>query len=236
VPAPIPISPADAYLQRHAALLTTNRTLRISLIAFAALLAVLTYGYFSLSRTYANVKPLIIRIDEVGRAQAIDYSPAEYKVQEAEMKFFLKNFIEKHYGRLRGSAKADFADSLYFLTPHLVDLALDQEKQSHSLDAFLHGASDQIEISVKHISLDDIRQQPYKATVTYEKTYYSQYEHTANGAALFTASIQFIVLDRVPNQLIPINPLGLTINYLHEDQALVNAPTSPDASRPPTNQ
>src|ERR1019366_1896199 len=57
-------------------------------------------------------------------------------------------------------------------------------------------------------SLDDIRQQPYKATITYEKTCYSQYEHNANGAALFTASIQFIVLDKVPNQLIPINPLG----------------------------
>ena len=226
MPTPSLISPSDAYLQRHAALLTTNRWFRIVIIVLSLLLAALAYAYFSVARTYAHIKPLIIRIDEVGRAQAIDYSPAEYKVQEAEIKYFLKNFVEKHYGRLRGSAKADFGDSLYFLTPTLVDQILDTEKRSHSLDDFLKGDTDQVEIAVKHISLDDLRQQPFKTTVTYEKTYYSQIDHTLRGSGLFTASIQFIILDKVPNQLIPINPLGMTINYLHEDQALVDSPAN----------
>ena len=236
MPSPTPISPSDVYLQRHGALLSTNRTLRLVLGALGLLVAALGYGYFSLSRASAHVKPLIIRIDEVGRAQAVGYSAQEYKVQEAELKFFLKNFIEKHYGRLRGSAKADFGDSLYFLTSHLVDLALENEKQTHSLDDFQRGTSDQVEISVTHISLDDIRQQPYKATVTYEKANYSQLEHTFHGKALYTASLQFIVLDKVPNQFITINPLGLTINYLHEDQAFVDGPATTASALPAITQ
>jgi len=33
------------------------------------------------------------------------------------------------------------------------------------------------------------------------------------------ANVIFVFQDHVPNDLIPINPLGLTITYLREDQA-----------------
>ena len=34
----------------------------------------------------------------------------------------------------------------------------------------------------------------------------------------------FVVQDRVPNAVIPINPLGLTITYFREDQAFISEP------------
>ena len=36
---------------------------------------------------------------------------------------------------------------------------------------------------------------------------------------LYTANFVFLFKSRVPNELIPINPLGLTITYFREDEA-----------------
>ena len=74
------------------------------------------------------------------------------------------------------------------------------------------------------ISIEDLRQQPYKATVTYTKSYYTQLDHVLRGRDKFSAHVQFIVMDKVPHNLVPVNPLGLTITYLREDQAFTDSP------------
>lgn len=213
------ISPEQAYLQRHAALIVTNSRLRAVLALMAVLLLVIIGGFVMLARNYSTFKPMVIRINEVGHAEAITYSATEYKVQEAEIKYFLMDFFQKHFGRVRGTAKDDFARSLYFVTPALADQRLADVKQSKWLDNFLLGMTDQIEININQISIEDLRQQPYKAVITYDKLFYSQLDHQLRGRAKFTAQVQFIVLDSVPHKLVPVNPLGLTITYLREDQA-----------------
>jgi type IV secretory pathway component VirB8 len=35
------------------------------------------------------------------------------------------------------------------------------------------------------------------------------------------ANFVFVVTDNVPNNIIPVNPLGLTMTYYREDQAFV---------------
>lgn len=222
-------TPEDAYLQRHAALLVTNSRLRGILVLMAFFLVALTVRYISLAKNIANYKPMVIRINDVGHAEAITYSATEYKVQEAEIKYFLMDFIQKHYARIRGRAKDDLARSLYFMTPKLADQRLQEVKQSKWLDDFLLGIGDQIEVTVNQISIEDLRQQPYKAVITYEKQFFSQLDHQPRGKAKFTAHVQFIVLDKVPHALIPVNPLGLTITYLREDQAF----TDEAAAAPP---
>lgn len=39
---------------------------------------------------------------------------------------------------------------------------------------------------------------------------------------LYTANFIFLFQDDVPNELIPANPLGLTVTYFREDQAFTN--------------
>ncbi len=223
-------SPHDIYIERHAALLVTNGRLRFVLIAMVALLAVLAYGYTSVARSFASLKPMVIRIDSVGRAQAVNYSATEYKVQEAEIKYFLIDFIKTYYGRLRGSARDDLAHSLYFVSQPISSQTLSELKATHSLDDFIGGSTNEIQITVNQISLEDLRQQPYKATISYDKTYYSPMDHSFVARSSFTASLQFIVLDKVPARLMPVNPLGLTVIYLHEDQAITNVPLAAQAT------
>ena len=51
-------------------------------------------------RTQAQQRErLVVRIDDVGRAQAVGYSSLEYKPQAAEIKYFLTQFVHDYYGR-----------------------------------------------------------------------------------------------------------------------------------------
>jgi type IV secretion system protein VirB5 len=228
-------TPEEAYLQRHAALLVTNSRLRTLLALMGVFLCALTVGYVALAKNFASYKPMVIRINDVGHAEAITYSATEYKVQEAEIKYFLMDVIQKYYGRVRGAAKDDFARSLYFMAPKLADQRLAEEKETKALDNFILGVGDQVEVSITQISIEDLRQQPYRAVITYDKSFYSQLDHQLKGHAKFTAHVQFIVLDKVPHSLVPVNPLGLTITYLREDQAFGDD-SKDSASRPAPQQ
>jgi type IV secretory pathway component VirB8 len=72
---------------------------------------------------------------------------------------------------------------------------------------------------VKNVAIEDLRQAPYKATVDFEKIYYAVADHAELRREKFVASFVFLVKDQVPNNLVPVNPLGLTITYFREDQA-----------------
>jgi hypothetical protein len=66
-------------------------------------------------RTFQNFRPLVIRIDDLGRAEAINYHNLEYKPQDAEAKYFLSEFCALYYRRNRYTIQDDFSKSLYFL-------------------------------------------------------------------------------------------------------------------------
>lgn len=221
---PDALTPDQVYLQRHAALIVTNSRLRWVIATLALMILVLSFGAYTLAQRLGSFKPMYIRINDVGHAEAISYQAAsEYKVQEAEIKYFLMDFVQKYYGRMRGSARDDLARSLYFMTPKLAQQRMADVKANRWLDDFLLGTTDQIEVAVDQISIEDLRQQPYKSTITYAKNYYSQLDHALKGRYKFTAHIQFIVLDKVPMSLIPYNPLGMTVTYLREDQAFTDS-------------
>ena len=61
---------------------------------------------------------------------------------------------------------------------------------------------------------------PYRATVDFEKVYLDRPDHELKPRReKYVGSIVFSIRDMVPNNLIPINPLGIMINYFREDQA-----------------
>ena len=49
------------------------------------------------ARALHELKPLIIRIDDVGRAEAITYESFQYQPREAEIRYFLMDFVQRHY-------------------------------------------------------------------------------------------------------------------------------------------
>ena len=87
---------------------------------------------FRTQARYANVKPLVVRIDEVGRAEAVQYDASSYKPQAPELRYFLTQFVVKHFSRIRATIQREYSDSLFFLDNTLADATMAQNDQSRT--------------------------------------------------------------------------------------------------------
>jgi type IV secretion system protein VirB5 len=207
------------YLEQYAALLVSNRHLRVAILCVTVLSLGLLVLNLKTVQTLRNFKPLVIRINEIGRAEAVSYDSLAYQPRDAEMKYFLIQFVTKHYGRMRATVRESYARSLYFLDGRLADSIIETNKKNRTIETLLAGQGDEVDIEVKNVTVEDLRQPPYKATVDFDKIYYSGTDRAESRREKYVASFVFVVRDRVPNAWIPVNPLGLVITYFREDQA-----------------
>jgi len=91
-----------------------NAHFRVAILALCLVAVGLVVTNVYTMRRYSRVKPLVIRIDEIGRAQAVTYDALNYKPagEAPELKYFLVQFVTKHYGRMRATVKTQYAESL----------------------------------------------------------------------------------------------------------------------------
>jgi type IV secretion system protein VirB5 len=208
------------YLEQYADPMVTNTYLKIALALLSIVCVALALIDLRTIRTFENFRPLVIRIDDVGRAEAINYHNLEYKPQDAEAKYFLTEFCSLYYRRNRYTIQNDFSKALYFLDGKLANGILDAYHKDDLIRKFLTNASTpEIDVDVKKVALEDMQSPPYKARVDFYMVYYSQADHSEIRRDLYTTNFVFVFKPQVPNELIPINPLGLTITYFREDQA-----------------
>jgi len=208
------------YLESYGDPMVTNTYLKIALVLVSLVAIGLALVDLRTIRTFENFRPLVIRIDDLGRAEAINYHNLEYKPQDAEAKYFLSQFTKLYYRRNRYTIQNDFAKSLYFLDGKLANGILDAYHKDDIIRKFLTNTSaPEIDVDVKKVALEEMQNPPYRARVDFYLVYYSPADHSELKRDLYTGNLVFIFQSRVPNELIPINPLGLTISYFREDQA-----------------
>ena len=170
------------------------------------------------------MKPLVVRIDDVGRAEAVQYDATAYQPQAPELRYFLTQFVVKHFSRIRSTVQREYPDSLFFLEPALADATIAQNDQSHALEAFLtNPAENEVDIAVQNVSLTEIRNPPYKAAVTFQKLLYTSGTRSERGHQTYVAQIDFVIRAHVPNEFVRVNPLGLQVTYFRVDQAFEEA-------------
>jgi type IV secretory pathway component VirB8 len=207
------------YVEFFGAHVVTNRYLRIAVLCLAAVSLALTVLQVRTLQTLRSWKPTIIRIDSVGRAAPIPSDELTYRPQAAELRYFLSQFTRKHFGRLRATVKQDYTESLYFLDGRLADAQMARRDASEVIAKFLAERGDEIDIDIKNVSFIDLRQPPFRATVDFERVYESSAEGTELRRELYVANFTFVLKEDVPNTMVQVNPLGLTITYFREDQA-----------------
>ena len=96
----------------------------------------------------------MVRIDEVGRAEAVQYNATAYQPQPPELRYFLTQFVVKHFSRIRSTVQREYPDSLFFLEPTLADATIAQNDQTHALETFLtNPAENEVDIAVQNVSL-----------------------------------------------------------------------------------
>ena len=100
---------------------------------------------------------------------------------------------------------------------------MEQYRKDDTINAFLNNpSSPEVDIDVEKVALQPMQAPPYRASVDFYRLEYAPADHSILKKTLYTANFIFVFKDDVPSELIPINPLGLTITYFRQDQAFTN--------------
>src|SRR5689334_10283327 len=200
------------FVELYGSALVMNTYLKIAVVLLALVALGLVALNFRTVSTYANVKPLVVRIDDVGRAEAVQYDATAYQPQPPELRYFLTQFVVKHFSRIRSTVQREYPDSLFFLEPALADATIAQNDQSRTIEMFVTNPSaDEVEVLVQNVSLSELANPPYKAAVTFQKVYYSPGTRTERQRETYVAQVDFALRDHVPNEFVRVNPLGLQV-------------------------
>jgi type IV secretory pathway TrbF-like protein len=208
------------FVELYGSALVMNTYLKLALLLVSVLALGLLALNFRTQANYANVKPLVVRIDAIGRAEAVQYDASTYHVEAQELRYFLTQFVVKHFSRLRATVQREYADSLFFLDPALADATIAQNEQSRTLETFLTDASaDEVDIAIQNVSLSELTTPPYKASISFQKVLYTPGTRTERARQSYVAQVDFVLRDHVPNEFVRVNPLGLQVSYFRVDQA-----------------
>ena len=208
------------FVELYGSALVMNTYLKIALFLVSLLALGLLVLNFRTQSLYATVKPLVVRIDEVGRAEAVQYDATRYQPQAPELRYFLTQFVVKHFSRIRATIQREYPDSLFFLDPSLADATIAQNEQSRAVETFLTSpAADEVDIVVQNVSLSELTKAPYKAAIAFQKVLYTPGTRAERSRQTYVAQVDFVMRSHVPNEFVRVNPLGLQITYFRVDQA-----------------
>jgi type IV secretory pathway TrbF-like protein len=208
------------FVELYGSALVMNTYLKIALVLVSLVALGLVALNFHTVAKYAHVKPLVIRIDDVGRAEAIQYDATAYRPQAPELRYFLTQFIVKHVSRLRATVQREYPESLFFLEPALAGATIAQNDQSRTIELFLTSPSaDEVDVVVQNVSLSELAKPPYRASVSFQKVLYTPGTRHERTRQTYIAQVDFVLREHVPNEFVRVNPLGLQVTNFRVDQA-----------------
>jgi type IV secretion system protein VirB5 len=208
------------FVELYGSALVLNTYLKIALVLVSLVALGLVALNFHTAARASEIKPLVVRIDDVGRAEAVALDASRYQPQPPELRYFLTQFVVKHFSRIRATVQREYPDSLFFLEPSLADATISQNERTRVLEMFVtNGSADEVDVVVLNVSLSELSTPPFKASVTFQKVYYAPGTRSERNRETYVAQIDFALRDRVPNAFVRVNPLGLQIAYFRVDQA-----------------
>ena len=211
---------AEKYLEQYGEPLVMNTYLKITILVLAAVSLALAILVFKSQAALAGMHPMIVRINDVGRAEAIDYRNFQYRPQEAENKYYLSRWAELYFSRNRFTIERDQTNALYFLNADVQRAVIEQERKNSVIQTYVRDSMlPFVDIEVKNVVLDDLRQSPYSARIEFEKVYTNPADHSEVKRERWTATVTYVFRENVKNNELAVNPLGLTIVRFRADQA-----------------
>jgi type IV secretory pathway TrbF-like protein len=211
---------AERYLEQYGDPLVTNTYLKLAMLCLAALCVMLSLLVFKSQKALASAKPFIIRISEVGHAEAIDYRNFDYRPQEAENKYYLTRWANLYFGRNRYTIERDQTQALYFLNADVQRAVIEQEQKNNLIATYIKDSTlPYVDIEVKNVILDDLRQSPYSARIEFDKVFTNTGDQSVLKREKWTATVTYVFNPQVSNEKTTVDPLGLTIIRFRVDQA-----------------
>lgn len=187
-----------------------------------------------------------IRIDEMGRAQAIQYTDLSYSPREGEVRTYLTDWANYRFTINRETVSSKYPLSYYFLSQPLASQYMTDDNNNHFASQVLSGQVEQSDVEVKNVTITSMQQELIAGVDTAKGTallnidrLYSprnshepRTEHWQISVTYYLNPKQVSQEARTFPQFETINPLGMTITEFHENRLGVDAIT-PNTILPP---
>ena len=196
-----------------------NRKLRTILIFLAASCVL---GVLVLLRIAGAEppRPIVVRVDEVGRAEALAYEAATAQADPLDptTKYFLHRFVDDFHSRRRATVEEHWTRSLRFLSTEIANAAF--ARDGDEVAAMAAGTADtELQVEQVVLRIHPSPEPPHGATADFDLV------HLHDGQEIrrerWSLTLRFGFLERIPPELVVYNPMGILITYLQADRALV---------------
>ena len=173
-----------------------------------------------------------IRIDEMGRAQAIQYSDLNYTPREGEVRTYLTDWANYRFTINRETVATKYPMNYYFLSQALASQMMTEDNGTHFVSQVLSGQIEQSDVEVRSVTITSLSEETVTGTrmsrgtalISIDRLYSPRYsheprtEHWVLSVTYYLNPKQVNELSRTAPQFETINPLGLTITEFHENR------------------
>ena len=184
-----------------------------------------------------------IRIDEMGRAQAIAYTDLNYSPREGEVRTYLTDWANYRYTIGRDTIGKKYSLNYYFLSQALSSQLMTEDNANHVVSQVIAGQIEQSDVEVKNVTITSMSQETVQgatiargtALVAIDKLYSPTNSHEPRTEHWLLSITYYLNPKQVSDQakIFPqfetVNPLGLTITEFHENRISVD-PILPGAT------
>ena len=197
-----------------------NRKLRTILIFLSASMVLGVMVLLRIAGTEPP-KPIVVRVDEVGRAEALAYEAATAQADPLDptTKYFLNRFVHDFHARRRATAREQWTRSLRFLSTQLANAAFQRDGEEVAATA-AGTAETELEVEQVVLRIHPAPEPPHGATADFDLVHLRGEQELRRER--WTLSLRFEFLDSIPPELVVHNPMGILVTYLRADRALVS--------------
>lgn len=224
----------------------SERKLSRMVIAVGGVLLLGSFGVI-VSLAHRPIQNRYIRIDEMGKATAIQYSDLNYSPREGEVRTYLTDWANYRYTISRETVAKKYPMNYYFLSTQLANQYMREDNAIHLVSQVLANQIEQSDVEVDGVTITSMSQETVKdaaiargtALVNITKIYsprnsrQPRKERWVLSVTYYLNPAQVSLAAQTFPQFETINPLGLTITEFHENRLSVE-PIDPSAS-PQTN-
>ena len=218
---------ASHYAERKISRFIIGTETVLLLAAFAAIV----------SLAHRPVANRYIRIDEMGRAQAIAYTDLNYSPREGEVRTYLTDWANYRYTINRETIAKKYPLNYYFLSQALASQLMKEDNDNHIVSQVIAGQTEPSDVEVRNVTITSMSNETVAgsrmargtALVNIDKLYSPstshepRTEHWLLSVTYYLNPKQVSEQSRIFPQFETINPLGMTITEFHENRMSVDA-------------
>ena len=220
--------------QVYSAHYSERRMAKIAIGTLAAVSLVLSGGLVIVSHRPAVTR--YVRIDDAGRAQAIQYSDLNYSPREGEIRTYLTDWTSYRHTINRETMAKKYPMNYYFLSAPLAAQLIGQDNTNHLITQVVSGQIEQSDVQVNNVTITSMTQEKIENAIVSRGTALETFdliysprtsnkprtEHWMASLTYYLNPAQVSDQAKTNPQYETINPLGLTITEFHENRVSVD--------------